>query len=174
MCARCQRDLSQWVHGGPRRILRARPGHDLRSCRCERQRQVDDLQGHHGFRWRRPPAEVRLCGLPVETGDFPEHRRLCAPERGRRLELPGFGPRRRDDGPLRPHESVLRLPSQGKTGTKWTRHWNVSNMTASTVNAADRRALRRAEEARLSRPRLGPRGSYRFARRALHGHRCDH
>ena len=38
------------------------------------------------------------------AGAEEERRRLCAAERGCRLELPGAGRRRGDDGPLRPHE----------------------------------------------------------------------
>ena len=74
----------------------------------------------------RPSAgEVRLCGRPVDDALEAQHRRLRAAERGRRLELPGAGRGRRDDGPLRPHE----LPAHARrapTATRSTRRSSAS------------------------------------------------
>ena len=42
--------------------------------------------------------------MPVDEALKQQHRRLRAAERGRRLEFPGAGRGRGDDGPLRPHE----------------------------------------------------------------------
>ena len=101
-----------------------------------------------------------------------ERRRLCAAERGCRLELSGAGRGRRDDGPLRPHE----FPAHGAQssdreavdrGAGAGRHGGLPQ-------AADRRTVGRPEEACLPRPRAGAGRQGDPARRALHRRRRAH
>ena len=99
-----------------------------------------------------------------------EHRRLCAAERGRRLEFPGAGRDRGDDGPLRPHEfpahALARRPLQGRRGAGARRHERLSR-------PPDRRAERRPEEARVPRALAGAGGPHHPARRAVHRRRRE-
>ena len=66
---RPDRHLSERHHRPARRLLRARPRHDLRAGRRQRQRQVHAVQGHHGLRQaatrrgahRRAAGRARRC-----------------------------------------------------------------------------------------------------------------
>ena len=74
----------------------------------------------------RPPAARSACaGMPAARGAEAQHRRLRAAVRGRRLELPGAGPGRRHDGPLRPH-GLPAHPVPASTGARSTRRSSAS------------------------------------------------
>ena len=98
-----------------------------------------------------------------------QHRRLRAAERGGRLELPGAGRGRRHDGPLRPHE----FPAHRHRARTSAR----STQALERVGMSDYRKRqigelsRRAEEARVPRPRAGAGGPDHPARRAVHRRR---
>ena len=86
----------------------------------ERQRQVHAVQGDHGVR----PARRGRDHDPRPAGQRraeEEHRRLCAAERGDRLELPGPGRGRGDDGPLWPHEHDAHRQGRGSRSRRTRR-----------------------------------------------------
>ena len=98
------------------------PGrHDHGARRGQRQRQVDPVQGDHGLRAGLAGGEISILGQPVDARAEEERRRLCAAERGGRLELPRSGRGRGDDGPLWPHGHVAHRRSRGSRGGRQRR-----------------------------------------------------
>ena len=114
----------------------------------------------------RPSAgEVRLCGLPVAEALKRNIVAYVPQSEEVDWNFPDPGRRRRHDGPLWPHElpahAVARRPIQGRRGARARRHGRLPV-------AADRRAQRRTEEARVPGPVAGAGGPHHPARRAVH------
>ncbi len=98
-----------------------------------------------------------------------QYRGLCSAVRGGRLVLSGAGGGCRDDGPLRPHG--LSAPPQA--GGSCGGHGSPRAGEHGQVPAPpDRRAERRAAQARVPRTRLGAGGAGDLAGRAVYRRRC--
>ena len=116
-------------------------------------------------------GSVTISGPARQAGAQAQSRRLCAPERGCRLELPGAGRGRGDDGPLWPHEHA----AHSQAGRSSNGHLGARARQSDRLSQApDRRTVRRPEKARLPRPRPGPAKRSDPARRALYRRRCRH
>ncbi len=153
-----------------RRLVRCSTRHHLRAGRRQRQRQVDHVQGDHGLRPARRPARSRLCGRPVAEA--------------LKRNIVAYVPQSEDVDWNFPvlvedvvmmgrygHMNFLRIPSRAdrRKVDEALERVGMSDLP----RAADRRALRRPEEARVPGALAGAGRAHHPARRAVHRRRRE-